>query len=70
MDTVIVITVVALAFFFTARNLVKSFKGEKTCSCGGCSCSRSRSCAGQIQDLRAPDRGSGSEKRSTTVSRT
>jgi hypothetical protein len=59
MDTVIVITVVALAFFFTVRNLVTSFRGEKSCSCGGCSCSRPRSCAGQILDLRDPDRDSG-----------
>lgn len=59
MDTVIVITVVALACFFTARNLVKSFRGETSCSCGTCSCSRSRSCTGQIQDLRDPDRNMG-----------
>jgi len=39
MGNIIVGLIVAVALFYTVRRLIKIFKGESSCGCGGsCSC--------------------------------
>ena len=48
MGNIIVGLIVAVALFYTVRRMIKTFKGESSCGCGGsCSCD---GCTPGIQD--------------------
>lgn len=44
MDVIIVGVIVSAAVFFTLRSFIRIYKGEDSCSCGGCSCRSKKSC--------------------------
>lgn len=55
MDTFIVTLIVALAVGFTIRGFVRAYKGERQCSCTGCSCASKEGCSQSFpMDSQAP----------------
>jgi len=51
MDQVIVALIVAVAVGLTVRSFIKTYKGESSCGCGGCSCASNKDCN---QDVSTP----------------
>ena len=52
MGNILVGLIVAAAFFYMIRRMIKTFKGESSCSCGceGCSPGPRENCCSQKED--------------------
>ncbi|WP_320042348.1 FeoB-associated Cys-rich membrane protein [uncultured Desulfobacter sp.] len=60
MGNILVGLIVAVAFFYMIRRMIKAFKGQPSCGCGGCggcAVGPENECCGQTEDSGAEETG-------------